>query len=80
MQKQKSVARKYYKNFTNTDLFPTALNAKHGAVVFGHMSKSIISRSNYLSPGHLLPVCQTFVLSHNGKTEASLCNVFKSGG
>ena len=43
--KTKSVARnklKYYKNFTNTDLFPTALNAKHGAVVFGHMSESII--------------------------------------
>ena len=59
MTKQKSVARnklKYYKNFTNTDLFPTALNAKHGAVVFGHMSKSIISRSNYLSPRQLLPV------------------------
>ena len=59
MQKQRSVARnklKYYKNFTNTDLFPTALNAKHGAVVFGHTSESIILRSNYLSPGLLLPV------------------------
>ena len=43
--KTKTVARnklKYYKNFTDTDLFLTALNAKHGAVVFGHMSESII--------------------------------------